>query len=237
MNRIKLMTVLLTVAACCAACNSSNEELVPLNEVDITQDSSEQSAEEDASGRQSGEIHSGLTADTGTQTENKTEITASPAPAAEICVHVCGAVQHPGVYTVPETTRVYEVMEAAGGLTETAAADYLNQAASLTDGQRVYVPTMDEVSKNQIPAEMAADIPVSSSSDRVVPESTGSMVNINTATAEQLKELPGVGDSRAQSIIAYREARGGFKSKEEIMQVEGIKEGMYSKMKDLIQVQ
>ena len=99
------------------------------------------------------------------------------------------------------------------------------------------MPTVEEISKNQIPAEMVADIPVSSSSDSAATESAGGMVNINTATAEQLKELPGVGDSRAQSIIAYRETRGGFKSKEEIMQVEGIKEGMYSKMKDLIQVQ
>ena len=235
MNRIILIILLLSAAVCCVSCNGEKEELISLNEVDITQDHSGRLTEESGSGMQSGEETSELAAEI--EMENETEVTASLAPVPEICIHVCGAVQHPGVYTIPETTRVYEVIGAAGGLTETAAADYLNQAASLTDGQRVYVPTVEEISKNQIPAEMVADIPVSSSSDSAATESAGSMVNINTATAEQLKELPGVGDSRAQSIIAYRETRGGFKSKEEIMQVEGIKEGMYSKMKDLIQVQ
>ncbi len=231
MKKIIWMVVLGAVMVCCTACGKKQGELVMLEEVDITQnaESSKVPADED---HEEADITSEAAAemDRSDQCGEEVDIT-------NICVHVCGAVLYPGVYEVSATARVYEAIEAAGGVMEDAAGDYLNQAAAMTDGQRIYVPTADEVEEGTAPTELAGTSLMQAASDAVTVSAADTMVNINTATAEQLKSLPGIGDSRAQSIIAYRDAKGGFQTKEEIMQVDGIKEGMYSKMKDMIQVQ
>lgn len=143
-----------------------------------------------------------------------------PEPQA-IFVYVCGAVEKPGVYELPPGSRVYEAIAAAGGMTENADEKRLNQAEILEDGQQVTVWTPEE----------AAAVPVEGEAE------TGSgKVNLNTASRETLMTLPGIGEAKADAILSYREEHGGFKNTEEIQQLEGIKEKVFEKIKDQIEV-
>lgn len=141
-------------------------------------------------------------------------------------VYVCGAVNAPGVYELDSEARVYDAIISAGGMREDAAGEVLNQARMVTDGERIYVPTKEELEQGIV--------------DGVAPEVTGTdsntegKININTAAKEDLKTLPGIGDAKADSIISYRESNGGFQKIEDLMQVEGIKEGVFNKIKDKI---
>lgn len=167
--------------------------------------------------------------------------------AATLFVHICGEVMNPGVYELPEGSRVYEAVEEAGGFTQDAAADYVNLAYILEDGWKIEIPSRENWENPEIDGEgKAAGI-----SSGILPgdgqrgignktaDSGGNgagdgLVDINTATKQELITLPGVGESRAESIISYREKNGGFSRIEDIMKVEGIKEGMFAKMKDKI---
>lgn len=145
----------------------------------------------------------------------------------ETCVvHICGAVQNPGVYTLKAGSRIYQAIEEAGGFGEGAGEDYLNQADPVSDGMKIYVPTIEEVqeAKWQGITETAA-----------AGQENG-LVNINTADEELLCTLSGVGSSRAKSIIAYREKNGAYQKIEDIMNVEGIKEGLFEKIRGSITV-
>lgn len=142
-----------------------------------------------------------------------------------ICIYICGQVNTPGVYVLEEGSRVCDAFVMAGGLTADAAGDYWNQARVLQDGEMIYVPTVEE----------AKDREPESGTGQNTSNNKGK-ININTATKEELMTLPGIGESRALSIIAYRKEHGGFSSPEEIMEVSGIKEGMYEKMKEYIMV-
>lgn len=135
-----------------------------------------------------------------------------------ILVHVCGAVHEPGVISLQVGSRVIDAVTLAGGMTADADLDYLNLAAVLKDGEKIYVPTRQEV---LLWEEEKAQT---------------ELVNINTANETQLCTLPGIGESKAKDIIAYREANGEFQSIEEIMKVPGIKESLFQKVKDLIKV-
>ena len=138
-------------------------------------------------------------------------------------VYVCGAVRTPGVLSFKEGARVWEAIEAAGGFLEDARTDYWNQAMVLNDGEMIYVPRIDED---------VEDPEVKASSQ----DSEDGRININTASKEQLMGLPGIGESKALQILSYREEHGEFSSTEDIMNVPGIKEAMYSKIKDYIRV-
>ncbi len=147
----------------------------------------------------------------------------------KIYVYICGAVQNPGVYALKEGSRVYEAVDAAGGLTDNADLLHTNQARVLTDGEQVTILTEEE----------AEDLPVDTETVLQTPsEETGEsgLVNINTATKEQLKTLNGIGDARAEAIIAYREENGTFRSIDDIMKVTGIGESLFSNIKDAITV-
>lgn len=145
-------------------------------------------------------------------------------------VHICGAVENPGVYILDEDSRVYQAIEKAGGFREDADEDYLNQADVLKDGMKLYVPTKEEVAQSGGAGNWQN---VNGGTD-LQTEST--LVNINTAGEEILCTLPGVGSTKAKSIIAYREKNGAFQKTEDIMKVEGIKDGLYQKIKDSITV-
>ncbi len=147
-------------------------------------------------------------------------------------VYVCGAVQSPGVYTLPEGSRVCDLFEAANGLTKDAATDYWNQARLLVDGEMLYVPTIEEAKESQ----MGRSDSSSDRNDSTDANNTSGKININTASLEQLMEIPGIGESKARAIITYRDTNGGFSSIEEVMNIEGIKEGVFSKMKEYIVV-
>ena len=145
-----------------------------------------------------------------------------------IYIHICGAVKEPNVYEVEQNTRLISLIKLAGGLTEDAAGDYVNQAALVQDGQQIYIPTKEEV-EGMTPTNYE----VNESSDNVI---VSSKVNINTATMETLMTLSGIGESKAKSIIAYRQDNDGFKAIEEIKNIDGIKDAVYNKIFDLITV-
>ena len=165
-----------------------------------------------------------------------------------IFVDVCGAVANPGVYELDEGSRIFQAVDAAGGYLPEAAQNYLNRARSLTDGQQIYVPTEEEIAENlealasKVPEALQSgaseDTGREGNSEDSLAEGVGSNsgINLNTADAAQLCTLSGIGQSKAEAIIAYREEHGGFASIEEIMNVEGIKEGTFSKIKDKISV-
>lgn len=137
-----------------------------------------------------------------------------------IYVYVCGAVVNPGVVEIPEGSRVEDALLAAGGFTEDAQTDYVNLAAKVTDGEMIYFPTREEAEELK----------------RAKEEEQKGLVNINTADISQLMTLPGIGESRAQDIISYREEYGEFQEKEDLMKISGIKENMYAKLCDKIVV-
>ena len=157
-----------------------------------------------------------------------TEDARKQDPGQRFFVYICGQVNRPGVYEVDAQARIYQLVELAGGLTKEADTSVVNQAQLLTDGQMIYIPAV---------GEHALLDESSGSKDGTGTEKTSQgKVNINTAGVEQLTTLTGIGEGKAQSIIAYREEQGGFQSIEEIMNVEGIKEGTYQKIKDQIMV-
>ena len=155
-------------------------------------------------------------------------------PPAEIQVYVCGAVASPGVYVLPEGSRVYEAVEMAGGLLESADPKALNQARPLADGEQITVLTVEEVQNGET-AEQGAGGSVSGG-DGTLAGSGDGKVNINTADEDELMTLSGIGESRAKAIIAYREENGKFESIEDIMKIDGIKEKMFEKIRDSITV-
>jgi len=146
-----------------------------------------------------------------------------------IFVYICGAVNSPGVYELENGARIYELVELAGGLTDDASAQSVNLAQTVADGDMVYVPTEEESASETIVSDGAV-----SAADQA--DAGAGKVNINTATAAELTALSGIGDAKAAAIIAYREEHGSFGSTEEIMQVDGIAEATYNKIKDEITV-
>ena len=147
----------------------------------------------------------------------------NPSEAVMIYIYVCGEVQNPGVYEMPEGSRVYDVFAKAGGLTEKASPNYWNQAKLLVDGEMIYVPTLEEAEERK-------------QSSLNVEDTLSQKVNINVASKEQLMTIPGIGEAKALAIIAYREKNGMFSKIEDVMNVEGIKDGMFAKMKEYIVV-
>jgi len=148
------------------------------------------------------------------------EMESDEAEAAMIFVHVCGEVNSPGVYELREGSRIFEAVNAAGGMTKTAAKNSINQAQILSDGQQIYVPSEKEIEGQKKESEAQAY----------------GKVNINQASKEELMELSGIGEAKADAIIRHREERGNFSSIEEIMEIEGIKEGVFRKIQDQITV-
>ncbi len=166
------------------------------------------------------------------QEESGPQAASEPETPAVWVVHVCGAVNRPGVYTLPEGSRVCDAVEAAGGLSKDAAESFLNQAALLSDGLQVMVPTAEEAGGL---SSQGASYGLSSAASSAEGQ-TAQTVNINTASLQELMTLPGIGQTRAEAILAYRQEQGSFQTIEDIMKVSGIKEGSFEKLKDKITV-
>ncbi len=158
----------------------------------------------------------------GTSSGHTVSPSVQPATGGEICVYICGAVVSPGVYFLGKNARVIDAVNAAGGMREDADSTHTNLASVLQDGQQIIVPTAEEARSMPAPAGTgaAADQPV----------------NINTADAEVLQTLRGIGAARAADIIAYRNEHGPFRSIEEITNVSGIGSTLFEKIKDHITV-
>lgn len=153
--------------------------------------------------------------------EDEVQVGTDGAEDVVICVYVCGAVRNATVAELPEGSRVRDALAAAGGFTSEADRNAVNLAGVLTDGQMVYFPEEGEGESATLEHMLSAQ---------------SGKVNINTADAAQLCTLPGVGPSRAEAIIAYRQQNGAFCVIEDIMKVTGIKEGAFEKIRDLITV-
>ncbi len=162
-----------------------------------------------------------------TEQVEETEAAEEVVPPAEseqieVCyVYVCGAVVSPGVYELQTGSRVYEAIKSAGGLSEDADLGSINQAEHVTDGQMIKILTVSE-------AENGTEDGNETASD--------GLLDINNASVTDFMTLPGIGQSKAQSIVQYREQNGAFSSVDEIMKVDGIKEGVFNKIKDCIKV-
>ncbi len=150
---------------------------------------------------------------------------ASAAP--ELIVDVVGKVNRPGIVTVPKGSRVFEAIEAAGGLKGRVDVTAINMARELTDGEQVLVGIEPVV----VPG---AGAPVPGAGPGGAP--AGAKVNLNTATAEQLDTLPGVGPVTAQAILGWRQANGRFGSVDDLLDVKGIGEATLAELKDLVVV-
>ena len=164
---------------------------------------------------------------------------------AMIYVDVCGAVANPGVFQLAAGSRVFQAIEAAGGYLPEAALTCVNRAGVLTDGQQLYILTQEEMERQgRDPVEMAGASDGQMNGSAGTGQNTGmtaqvqqdNRININTADEAQLTTLTGIGATRAQAIIAYREENGPFAAIEDIMNVQGIKEGTFAKIKDEIVV-
>lgn len=202
-----LLFLCIIIFSCCAGCNKNEEDEFAALTV---QEGAAVSAEDEEA------------ADS-----DSTDMSAAEDSGGTIFVHVCGAVSVPGVYELKVGARVYEAIAAAGGMLEDAAEAGINQAQVLADSDQIYVPTEQEAAEGSTAVVTgAADAGGSGSG----------LVNINTADKEELKTLNGIGDTRADSIIAYREANGAFTKIEDLMLVDGIKEGTFEKLKDSITV-
>lgn len=162
-----------------------------------------------------------------TEAEVQVDKQAESALQATVWVHICGEVQRPGIYELPEGSMVYDGVARAGGFTEKADTTYYNLAATVSGGMKIEIPSKQNSGENS-----SAETATSGDGHG----DTG-LVNINTATSEVLQTLPGIGASRAADIIAYREKNGGFGDTADIMKVSGIKEATYEKIKDYITVE
>lgn len=151
----------------------------------------------------------------GTSQDGKSDVTVSEDTVeALIGVDVSGAVAHPGVYYIPEGARVCDAIEAAGGFTEEAVSSQINQARVLADGEQIIVPD--------------------TSTDEAGGEAADGRVNINRADKDTLMTIPGIGEAKADAIIAYREEHGSFQSVEGLMEIPGIKEGVYNRISQYV---
>jgi competence protein ComEA len=169
----------------------------------------------------------------------------SPTPAP-VRIYITGAVAHADVYFLPAGSIIKDAVAAAGGFTADADPERINQALELQDQQQIHVPRQgDENSPPPVQGGISEQVnsgQTSNSNSRAAPVGGGgavggSLINLNTATLEQLDSLPGIGPAIAQRIIDYRESVGSFKAVEEITEVSGIGEATLAKIKDLITVQ
>ena len=230
------------------------KELVQEESTEASGMDAEQEEPKDTESEVSGKESAGAAADISQKKQN--ESAEEPAPEVEkqlpeisdtpqtIYVDICGAVTSPGVYELPYGSRVFQAIEQAGGYLPEAAASYLNRAKGLSDGQQIYVPTQAEVDSQMIQVTedgqeaTSETAPGNNNEEGSAGENTGTdqKINLNTADVSQLTTLTGVGESKALAIIAYREENGPFTSIEDIMNVPGIKEGTYEKIKDKIAI-
>ena len=163
------------------------------------------------------------------------------AEPEEIAVHVTGAVGEPGLVTIMSDSRVADAVTAAGGMTDEAEPELLNLARSVTDGEHVHVPVEGEdplpATEPPAPTEPAVDTGATPDADA---DGAGSgnepVIDINQASADELETLPGVGPSRAEAIVAYREENGPFATPGDLRGVTGIGEAIFQNLADRVTV-
>lgn len=207
MNKIKIFVLLLTA---CFFCGCRDDEIIEIIESDALTES--ENVVKEANNEQTAE-------------------SIDTDDSQPFVVYVTGEVNNPGVFELKETERVIDAIDAAGGYTEKAGINYLNLASPITDGQMIYVPSIEEIENGNT---TSLTLETTGTGQYSESGTNGGLININTATKEELMTLPGIGESKADKIISYREENGKFSSPEGIMEISGIKEGLYNKIKDSI---
>lgn len=177
------------------------------------------------------EDHEVLPKEVSAEAIEKPQEETPPEQPQSIVIDVKGAVKKPGVYDMQSGDRVHHVIQKAGGVLDGADQNQLNLALLLQDGMVIYVPK-----KGEEGAASGAAPEGQSNVESTEQNGSAKTVNINTATSEELQTLPGIGPSRAETIIAYREENGGFKTIEDMMNVSGIGEKSFEKLKPSITV-
>lgn len=154
-------------------------------------------------------------------------------------IHIMGQVKSPGVYYLQKNMIVQDAIDLAGGLTEQADILLINLAEQVTAHQKIYIPSKEELEQNleRYSELISKGGMVSNTQASTDTNSSSTLININTASFEELQNLTGIGPSKAQSIIEYREQIGNFSSLEELMNVPGIKENSFQKIKDCISLE
>lgn len=156
---------------------------------------------------------------------------------AKIYVYVSGCVKKPGVYQLLAGSRIYQAVEAAGGMTKKADTQGCNLAEALQDGQQIHIPSKTDTGEQTKDKIKDKSNNTDSSIIEENEKTKSTKININTASKEELMTLTGIGEVKAQAIIHYRQSQGAFSQIRDLMKVEGIKEGSYSKIQDDICVE
>lgn len=178
------------------------------------------------------------------QDEKKKKVSASlNAKASEVTCDITGAVKNEGVYTLKNGARLNELITVAGGLSKNAQIKNVNRALILKDQDKIYIPYRGEkVKSNQIVLSVNASSNFSSNNassegtSDVNEQEKSSKVNINTANAQELQKLNGIGEKKAELIVAYRQKNGQFASIEDIKQISGIGDKTFAALKDQLEV-
>lgn len=265
-DRIRQAGMMFTLLIVLCGCTKKEEILLLSGENAAGTSDGQSVIREDAGGHTAPETETGRTAaeesrqvqdgeSQGTEAESVLVDAVNPQTGV-IYVHVCGAVENPGVYELEAGSRVYEAVQQAGGFADSAEQNYVNQAQVLEDGVKLVIPTREEAAAAQDDASEESDAlqdraqdgsGIAGGAEREIgivggarsdgqggDAASDGRININTASEAQLCEIPGIGATRAAAIAAYRESHGAFGKPEDIMNVNGIKEGMYEKIKDII---
>lgn len=172
---------------------------------------------------------------------------ASSAASAEVVCDISGAVKHQGVYRLKNGARLEDLIEKAGGLTKDAQLKAINRSQLLKDQDKIYIPGKgDKMEAAQTANSAAASVPAASTSNSTSAFSfaasassgpaSGDLINLNTATASDLQKLNGIGEKKAEQIIAYRQEKGSFKSIDELKEVSGIGDKTFAAIKDQLTI-
>lgn len=234
-QKLKLFMIAFCVSASgiCYSCNRNTAagagDRIVLDSVTAGGISKNITSENEASGDSSFEAADGI--QDGNTPDHDTQAAVQSLSEPLCYVHICGEVAAPGVYELKEGSRVFQAIELSGGFTQNAASDYLNMAETVCDGMKIVVPDkqkLDQSSAYGNPGDQGIMVKEAKKADN--------KVNLNTATKEQLMTLKGIGESRAEDILLYRDQHGSFKKIEDIMKVSGIKDAAFQKIKDDITV-
>ena len=243
MKRI-LFAFYISIILCFLAACGKNEQFVKVSSTEENGFISEDGLGSEVSGDNTDGF--GSTYDVG---EGKTESGSAYAnegednTTGEWTVHVCGAVENPGVYFLDADSIKKDALDAAGGFTDGASLEYINLAEHIKDGEQIYFPYEDEVDvlkKVSIDSEESGDnhneVTEELDSSKKENYNLSGKLDINRACREDFMTLSGIGEKRADAIISYRDEHGGFKSIDELKNIPGIKDGVYEKIKDYVTV-
>lgn len=219
-----LPVIFLSTAIVSSACRGEKEQILIGRDEVLSRETDNEEVEEQEGSESFPEKEDQEPGDTGTAREK----------LPSIWVDVSGAVRSPGVYQLEKGSRVFQAIEAAGGFTEEADSQWLNQAAAIADGEKILVYTREETRALK---EQGVFSPRETTEQKNSETGEQGRININQASLEELQEIPGIGEVRAQAIIDYREEAGGFGSIEDIQQVSGIKGKTFEKIEAYITVE